>query len=338
MFPTYQDVLKGLSGDISQLEQQRAALLQQIKRHLLIGILVLLAVIIGILIIDKLIFIGILGLVIYVIVVVVKYVKHYKIFRDAFKEEIVLGIAKQLLLQSELPYATNRYRYECYYYPSDRVSDQLIKESRLFNFTIDKIRGEDLFRGTLGLTDFKFSELTLIRTDTTTDAKGHTTRTDVTMFDGILFTADFHKSFSGVTILRSANIFNTGKLGRLFQPMRRTLSLFTREKKRKIELENEDFNRAFHVETTDDITARYILTSSMMERLLAFKRSHPEQIEVSFVHSSMYVAISSGRNYFEPKLSDSIAKTQGLIVYEDLKFLFGMIEEFDLNTRIWNKA
>lgn len=337
MFPPYDEVISNLSEETAQLEQQRADILRRVKRHGLISLLIVLAIIVGSLLVDKLIVIGLIGLFIYVIIAVILLARKYKSFRAAFKQRIVWGMAREMLRLCRMPFATERYRYECRYSPRERISDHLIQESRLFNYSIDKIRGEDLFHGILGLTEFKFSELTLIQTRTSTDSKGHTTHTDVTMFDGILFTADFHKDFSGVTILHSANVFNTGRIGRMLRPLQHTLSLFAREKKRAISLENEDFNRAFHVQTTDDLTARYILTSSMMERLLNFKQTHPGKIEISFVHSSMYVAISSNKNYFEPKLADTIVETQGLAVYEDLKFLFGMIEEFDLNTRIWNK-
>src|SRR5690554_3393487 len=117
----------------------------------------------------------------------------------------------------ELPNETEDYRYTCDYTRNDRMSDRFIENCRLFDFQIEQIKGEDLFSGILGKTEFDFSELTLIQIQTQTDSKGHTTQSNVTMFDGILFTADFHKDFDGVTILRSANMFNTGAVGSFFQ-------------------------------------------------------------------------------------------------------------------------
>lgn len=337
MFPSYEETIQGLGEKLRALEQQRLMIVRRLQRHLIAMLLALLATIACIVIISVLAPFFIIGFIVYVIIAIVLLTKQYRLYRTKFKKVIVAGVMEQLVTRCQLPHATDRFRYESHYDPKLRVSDADIKNSRLFNFGIDEIEGEDLFYGVLGLTEFKFSEIELIQIQTSTDSKGHTTRTRVTMFDGILFIADFHKEFAGVTILREASVFNSGKVGRMLQPFRNLMSVFAKEKKRPIQLENEDFNRAFHVETTDDVTARYILSPSMMERILTFKNQHNKRIEISFVHSLMYVALSSGRNHFEPKLYDSIKNVQAQIVYDDLVFLFSLIEQFDLNTRIWSK-
>jgi hypothetical protein len=131
-------------------------------------------------------------------------------------------------------------------------------------------------------------------------------------------------------------MLNTGAVAAWLQPLKNMFSFLSTEKKYSIDLENENFNQAFDVQTTDEIKARYILSSSMMERILNFKQRHREKVEISFVESRMYLALSSGRNYFEPKLFHPM-KDQSKAIYDDLTFFFGMVEEFDLNTRIWNK-
>jgi prepilin signal peptidase PulO-like enzyme (type II secretory pathway) len=337
MFPSYNEVLSSVSHEMEDLDHERLSIVSFIKMHgalLLLGI----ALIILFMQIEAALAIILLGAsVIYLIIVIILFYKKYQKHRLNFKEKVVWAMSREMLRLCEMPGETEAYRYDCKYNHELRIESDYIRSSRLFNFTIDKIRGEDLFSGILGLTEFKFSEITLIQVQTQTNSKGHTTRTDVTMFDGILFVADFHKEFEGVTLLKSANLFNTGTVGGWLAPLRNMFSVFSSEKKQSIDLENEDFNRAFDVQTTDEIKARYILSSSMMERLLKFKSKHREKIEVSFVHSRMYVALSSGRNYFEPKLFESIANTQAEMIYYDLIFFFGMVEDFDLNTRIWSK-
>lgn len=338
MFPTFNEAVQGIASALSDLERKRLGYVSSMKKHGITVAIGLAFILVGALLVDALALIAIIGLVIYIIVAAVLLSKKHQSLRLDFKHVVVAGLMKELLRLCQLPGETDAYRYESHFSPQHRVEDALIKESRLFNYQIDKIKGEDLFYGKLGLTEFKFSELTLIQIRTSTNSKGHTTRSEHTMFDGILFMADFHKEFDGVTILKTANMFNSGALGGLFAPIRRAFSVFSKERKHSIALENEDFNRAFHVQTTDDIKARYILSSSMMERLIQFRNKHHDNVEVSFVHSKMYIALSAKKNYFEPKMMRPITTEQARAVYDDLIFLFGLVEEFDLNTRIWSKA
>lgn len=338
MFPTYSEVISGVAPHIERVETSRTETANAVKLHAIIlaGALVLVLLL---LLSDPAVFVfGIIAWIIYLIVVFIIINKKYQKLRLMFKEQVVWGLASELLRLTELPGETENYRYDCKYNHNARMSDRAIEESRLFNYSIDKIRGEDWFQGRLGLTDFEFSELALIQVRTSTNSKGQTTRRDVTMFDGILFMADFHKDFEGVTILRSANIFNTGAVASWMQPLKNMFSFFQSEKKHSINLEDEEFNRAFDVQTTDEIKARYLLTSSMMERILEFKKRHKEKVEISFVHSRMFLALSSGNNYFEPKLLQPIREAQTELIYYDLVQIFGMVEDFDLNTRIWSKT
>jgi hypothetical protein len=104
-----------------------------------------------------------------------------------------------------------------------------------------------------------------------------------------------------------------------------------------INLENDAFNRLFDTNTSDEIEARYILSANFMERIAEFKQQHNEEVELAFAGTRMYVAIASGRNYFEPSVRRP-TREQGKRVYEELTFFLGLIESFDLNTRIWSKA
>jgi hypothetical protein len=336
MFPVYNEVLSTISHEVDGLEKERLSLVSFLKIQ---GIILLTGVVFIVLFMAieaVLAFAVVAALVIYLIIAITMFYKKYQKHRLNFKEKIVWSMSREILRLCEMPGETDAYRYESKYDHADRIKNDSIHASRLFDFRIDRIKGEDMFSGMLGLTEFQLSELTLIQRQTQTNSKGQTTTRNVTMFDGILFIADFHKEFEGVTLLKSANMFNTGKIGGVLSPLRNLFSIFSSEK--SIDLENEDFNNAFDVKTSDDIKARYILSSSMMERLLKFKSKHPQKVEISFVHSRMYIALSSGRNYFEPKLFETMDKKQAKVVYDDLIFFFGMVEDFDLNTRIWSKS
>ncbi|RXZ83734.1 DUF3137 domain-containing protein [Paenibacillaceae bacterium] len=223
-----------------------------------------------------------------------------------------------------------------------RLGDEIIYKSLIFGDDIHEIHGEDLFRGKLGLTDYQFSEIQIVLESESTDSDGHTTKTKIQAFKGIVFVADFHKNFNGMTVLSSKNAISrslAGRLaGRLLRPLVFRLTLSKSDRARKeIKLESDAFNEAFNTRTSDEIEARYILTSSMMERILAFRDRSKGRIEISFVDSCMYIAIASGKNYFETDVKNPVDGPKLEELYNDLTFFFGLIEGFDLNTRIWNK-
>ena len=59
---------------------------------------------------------------------------------------------------------------------------------------------------------------------------------------------------------------------------------------------------------------------------------------MSFVGSKVFVAVSFTRNLFEPKLFRTLLDF-GLIqeYFEDLQLAIGIVEDLNLNTRIWSK-
>jgi hypothetical protein len=337
MFPSYEQVMTQLEQESNQYEQDSFNYVQFLKKHGLFLGGILVAVFLFFLIFPPISVILLPVFIIYLIYFIYKLSKKHQDIRLFFKERIVGRMVQEILKACTLPYETDKYKYECSYYHQHRIADPSIRSSHLFNYQIDKTHGEDLFQGIIGLTDFQFSELTLKQIQVTRDAKGRTTRREITMFDGVLFVAYFHKEFEGVTTLTSANLFNSGTLGSWLNPLQKLGSILTGTKKISIQLEDVAFNKVFHVRTTDEIKARYILSSNMMERLLKFKKQHREKIEISFVNSTMNIALSSGRNYFEPVVMKPHSDREIRQVYDDIVFFFNMIEEFDLNTRIWSK-
>lgn len=324
-----------LKGDIQQLEKHRKQTVAIYKQMVIVTLFTMLGFALfafadlpG----GFIIFLALLG---YLVIQGIRGSKKQRMIRAQFKEQVVGKISQEMLRLCSLPYETNRHQYHCTYAPNQRIGNHYITSSGLFPYSIDEVYGEDLFHGRIGLTDFQFSELKLVQIRTSRNSKGETVRRRVTMFHGILFVADFPKDFEGITTLRSANVMNRSSLNSWLQGLS---NLFTSKKKYSIRLENEEFNRAFHIVTTDEVKARYLLPSNMMERILAFKKRHPYKVELSFVNSYMCVALSTGKDYFEPRVFKPFDGSQARAAYEDLLFFLGMIEDFDLNTRIWNKA
>lgn len=192
----------------------------------------------------------------------------------------------------------------------------------------DRYGGKDLVSGYVGDTQVRFSmviaeeEVEETTTDTDSDGNSHTTTTThyETIFCGLLFTADFNKHFSGSTFI------NPGVAG-FFSKFSGTL----------VKLEDPRFNSQFSVYSSDQVEARYILTPSMMGRLVNLK-SKFGTIWISFVQERMYIAVGLNYNLFEPDLSrplTDVSQVEGLIA--NLERITGIVNDLDLNTRIWTK-
>ena len=106
----------------------------------------------------------------------------------------------------------------------------------------------------------------------------------------------------------------------------------------RVKMENPDFEKVFDVFSTNQIEARYLITPSMMERMLKLDSNFKKGITISFRNSTILVAIPDSKNRFEAdvwsSLSDmSILKSDFAV----LQSLLEIVDELNLNTRIWSK-
>ena len=218
------------------------------------------------------------------------------------------------------------------YSPAGMITEEVYSSSQLYTRSADRYNGEDLLEGMIGRTNVRMSELHTEYKTTSTDNKGHTQTHWHTIFKGLFIEADFHKHFQGRTFVRPDFAERTfGFLGRSLQKM-------TFGEEQLVQLEDKDFEKAFVVHGTDQVEARYILSTSMMRRMLDLKRKFGADIAFSFVDSSMFIALSISENLFEPKFGASVLDEAYLRHYYDqIQSCLGIVEDLGLNTRIWGK-
>jgi hypothetical protein len=215
------------------------------------------------------------------------------------------------------------------YAPASMIPIESFRQGDIFHSRIDRYRGEDCFHGKAGNTDILVSELHVERKDTSTDSKGKTRTTWVTVFRGIYLIADFHKHFScQVRIEPDVAEATFGWLGRKIQGFSGDL----------IRLENPEFEGAFKVRASDPVEARYLLTPDMQERFLALRNRWSPGIHAALLDSSLHLAIPNRENWFEPDINLPADHTQPLTRFlQQLVVLLHIPEQLDLNTRIWTK-
>jgi len=242
-----------------------------------------------------------------------------KDFVVQFKNAVISRIVK--FYDESLRYAPRKY-----------IPRRKFRSSQIFNHRIDRYRGEDYVAGKIGATEIEFSEVHAEYKTETRDSKGRRHTQWHTIFKGLFFIADFNKHFNGLTVVLpdvAERLF--GFLGKALQSMN-----FMRGE--LIKLEDPEFEKEFAVYGDDQIEARYVLSTSLMKRIVDFKRKTGKQIYLSFVHSTVCVAVTTGKNMFEPRIFRTLLDFDLAGEYfQDLQLATGIVDELNLNTRIWTK-
>ena len=217
--------------------------------------------------------------------------------------------------------------------PEQGVPESQFVKSRLYQRP-DRYSCEDGLYGKIGGTALHISEVHAEQKHTRTIRKGHTETYYTTIFDGIFMVADFHKHFKGTTrVLPDTAERLFGGLGKWFQD----LNLFSRED--LVYLEDPEFEGQFVVYGTDQIESRYILSTAMLRRILHLKQKWRNDVRLAFIDSNVFVAIKHAANLFEPELGESVMSRELVAqIVSELGVCFSLVEDLNLNTRVWWKT
>lgn len=204
--------------------------------------------------------------------------------------------------------------------------------SGLFSTIPDRVTSEDQITGRLGKTVFCFSEVHA-EYKTTTQTKHGTRETWHDIFRGIIFVADFNKNFDGITVVRPKD---TGAA--ISAWFAKNVPVLSSSSHQLVQLENPDFCDEFVTYSNDQVEARYILTPLMMERLCELNSRSEYTIAASFIDKYMFLAFPLETNHFDPPVFKTLLDPD--LLHNDIevvKFMLGIVESLDLNTRIWGK-
>jgi len=76
-----------------------------------------------------------------------------------------------------------------------------------------------------------------------------------------------------------------------------------------------------------------------MKRITDFRKKTEKQIYLSFVSNKIFVAIPYHEDLFEPKIFKTLLDFSIIQeYYQDLMLAIEIVEELDLNTRIWGET
>jgi hypothetical protein len=224
----------------------------------------------------------------------------------AFKEDIIRPI-----LSFIAPTLT--------YYPNDYIAAAKFRSSQLTQSSFNSYSGDDLVTGEIDGVPIEFCELNVASKDDEGDSS--------TLFHGLFFIADFNKEFTGTVFLVSTYSIP-------FMPHNVNTS-----GKAKVILEDAIFNEHYTCYAEDDITARYILSQTLMQRLLSFKFNYPmNPIRITFRDGMIYIGIIHYMPLFEPSVSKSLDNYTKIRPYfEEFNLAAGIVHDLNLDSRIWSK-
>jgi hypothetical protein len=215
------------------------------------------------------------------------------------------------------------------YNPHFMISQHLFERSDLFRHSIDRYSGNDYVKGSIEGVPLEFSDIHAEYR--TRDSKGRTQWH--TLFRGLFLVAEFNKHFKAKTVVLPDQAQKT--FGTLIGGWLQSINLSRDD---LIRLDDPEFEKHFVVYGSDPIEARYILTHSMMKRILDFQKKLPHPLFVSFVNNHIHVAIGTGKDLFEPAVFTSLLDyAQAMEYVNALRNTIGLVEELKLNEKLWSK-
>ena len=242
-----------------------------------------------------------------------------------FASKDYVGEFKQRVIRPLVEFIDPSLRYTANAY----IPQHIFTKSKIVKSRIDRYSGNDYVTGTVDGVKIEFSDVHAEQKHT--DSKGRTHYE--TLFQGMFLRAEFPKHFSGRTVVLpdSAEKMFGSFLGKMLQSYN-----FSRAE--LIKMDNPEFEKQFVVYGTDQIEARYILSHSMMERILTFRKKVGQDISLSFVGGEMFIAVHYDKDTLEPAIYSSLLDYKIAREYiETLFFAMGIVEELKLNQKLWSK-
>ena len=208
---------------------------------------------------------------------------------------------------------------------SDGVCLSVFCKAGHYATRVDRYHAEDHFEGQFGATTISFSEVHAER-----EVKNNNRSSWETIFKGVMFKADFHKEFgTWVTVRPDNEVGLFGWIGKKVQSVNNTL----------VRMEDQVFEQHFQVNAGDDKEARYILTPDMQQRLLEVRKNYGKNVIISFQQGVVYLTIPKSENWFESSLKVSaLSEKQVQRIAAEIQYFLQLVEDLDLNTRIWTKV
>jgi len=178
---------------------------------------------------------------------------------------------------------------------------------------------EDYVKGTYNNVNIEFFEARLMR--------GAHFKGKKAVFNGVIAKISVNKKFSSKTVIRAdKGSFGDWVSGRKLP-----------ENQEVVRLEDPKFDKLFNVYSNDQIEARYLLTTTFMERLIEVEKAFGSQkIECCFYKQYLVMAIHLIKDWFEPgpitEIEDFRDDSKKLLA--DINSIFNICDTLQMDSEI----
>jgi hypothetical protein len=246
-------------------------------------------------------------------------------YRNFFEVILIPAFIKHFNMQKDV---------ELQYSSLSGISESTFNSCGLFQEGTD-YRSDGLIKGTIGKTQFECASV--LAQEVRENVYGNNHKQRIILFRGLFCIADANKNFTGATFVVPDNVENVfGHTGHSLQ------ELFARHRFGHCELvslEDPNFERNFAIYSSDQIEARYLLTPLLMEQISAVQRNWNLPLHIAFIYGKIFLAIETPQDWFEPSsVFSSVTAEVIQAAHRKILMALSLVDEFDLNTRIWGRV
>lgn len=217
--------------------------------------------------------------------------KKSRLYNDVFKEKVMDKIFKNFLSDVD-------------YIPKKQMPQSIYREGKYDGY-YNRYYSDDYVEGNIDDKYLiKMAEITTEHEKTTTDSDGNTHTETTTIFSGLFAKINIGKSIK--TELRIGT--------------NRTIS-----KKKRLEMDSDEFEKYFDVSSTNDIVGMQILTHDIMDMLVDFRNKLKMPLDILIRDDMMYIRLHVGK-MFEAKFNkNAVIDKQILQRYFDIvNFIYSL--------------
>lgn len=246
-----------------------------------------------------------------------------RVFRDAFKPEVVnlildfIDEGKKREEPSSIYKDTEAARRRLRYDYQRFIPIERFQASGIFKDPPTYYNGEDYIEGSIGSASFEMCELDVRKLSYVRPGQ------DV-IFRGIFFYSNFYKIADGIILILP-------KEERQF--LMTTIKGITLKGGEQVPIAApEGFEDYFLVYTNCDIEVEKLLSEEVFQSILNYTQKYEKGVYVSIVQSDIYIAVSHPEDILEPNFFRSNARFELVReFFEDLMLVISIIEDFDLH-------
>lgn len=223
-----------------------------------------------------------------------------------FKEKVISTILNHLLPEIQHTY------YQ-------KLTPSNVRGTRLFKRKANRTSGEDFFKGTRGLTEFKLSELKAkFKTVIPIGGIFRPDRLNVKLFKGVLIMCRLETPLN-----KSVRIYSKGVRG---------ISVPKNMERKPIT--HKEFDKFFKIYSYPEEDILSVTHNHFLERLISIKEAFNSDIYISIFPKSANVAIRTNTNFFDPQLNKKIDLKQVERIYQEIincLMVVDVIDELNIN-------